>query len=68
MCAMSLRFGICTQTPPGEKLYNIETDLLMVCDKMYLTTQPIGILRKEVEYARKIGLEVVDLAKEYRTV
>ena len=53
---------------PGEKLYNIETDLLMVCDKMYLTTQPIGILRKEVEYARKIGMEVVDLATEYRAV
>ena len=52
----------------GKQIFEIETDLLMVCDKMYLTTQPIGILKKEVEYARKIGLEVVDLAEEYRAV
>ena len=52
----------------GKQIFEIETDLLMLCDRMILTTQPIGILKKEVEYARKIGLEVVNLAAEYRAV
>lgn len=49
-------------------IFDIECDLLSNCDKMAIISNPSDIMRWEIDFARMVGMEVVDLAEKYRSI
>ena len=49
-------------------IFDIEADLLMNCDQMLIVSDISPIMRRQIEYCQRVGMEVVDLADKYRTL
>lgn len=43
-------------------------DLLSVCDVLIVASEPSKGVQKEIDFARMVGMEVVDLAEKYRSI
>ena len=43
-------------------------DLLSVCDVLIVTSEPSDGVQKEIDFARMVGMEVIDLAEKYREI
>lgn len=52
----------------AEDAYNIELDLLMNCDQMLIVSDVSPIMQRQIDFARMVGMEVVDLADKYRQI
>ena len=48
-----------------EDAYNIELDLLMNCDQMLIVSDVSLIMRRQIDYCRMVGMEVIDLAERF---
>lgn len=51
-----------------DEIYDIEVDLLMNCDQLMIVSKISPIIRREIDFARRVGMEVVDLAEKYREI
>ena len=51
-----------------EDIFDIEADLLMNCDQMLIVSDISPIMRRQIEYCQRVGMEVVDLAEKYRSI
>lgn len=51
-----------------DEIFDIECDLLCNCDQLILISDCSPIMRRQVEFAKRIGMEVFDLADEYGTL
>ena len=49
-----------------DDIFNIEADLLMNCDQMLIVSDISPIMRRQIDYCRMVGMEVIDLAEKYR--
>lgn len=43
-------------------------DLLSVCDVLIVASDPSKVVQKEIDFAKMVGMEVVDLAEKYRSI
>lgn len=43
-------------------------DLLSVSDVLIVASEPSAGVQKEIDFARMVGMEVVDLAEKYRSI
>ena len=43
-------------------------DLLSVCDVLIVASEPSEGVQKEIDFARLVGMEVIDLAEKYREI
>ena len=43
-------------------------DLLSLCDTLIVASDVSHGVQKEIDFARMVGMEVVDLAKKYRSI
>ena len=53
---------------PQDDIFDIEADLLMNCDQMLIVSDVSPIMRRQIEYCQRVGMEVVDLAEKYRSI
>lgn len=51
-----------------EEEMEIFLDLLSVCDVLIVTSDVSDGVQKEIDFARMVGMEVIDLADKYRTL
>ena len=51
-----------------EQEMEICLDLLSVCDVLIVASEPSKGVQKEIDFARLVGMEVIDLADKYRTL
>ena len=51
-----------------DEIFDIEADLLMNCDQMLIVSDISPIMRRQIEYCKRVGMEVVDLAEKYRSI
>lgn len=51
-----------------DDIFNIEADLLMNCDQMLVVSDVSPIMKRQIDYCRMVGMEVVDLAEKYRSI
>ena len=51
-----------------DEILDIELDLLMNCDQMLIVSDISPIMRRQIEYCQRVGMEVVDLAEKYRSI
>ena len=51
-----------------DDIFNIEADLLMNCDQMLNVSDVSPIMRRQIDYCRMVGMEVIDLAEKYRSI
>ena len=51
-----------------DDIFNIEADLLMNCDQMLIVSDISPIMRRQIEYCQRVGMEVVNLAEKYREI
>ena len=51
-----------------EQEMEICLDLLSVCDVLIVASEPSKGVQKEIDFARLVGMEVIDLADKYRTI
>ena len=51
-----------------EQEMEICLDLLSVCDVLIVASDISGGVQKEIDFARMVGMEVVDLAEKYRRI
>ena len=51
-----------------DDIFEIEADLLSNCDQLLIVSDISPIMQKEIDFARMVGMEVIDLADKYRTV
>lgn len=51
-----------------DDIFDIEADLLMNCDQMLIVSDVSPIMRRQIDYCRMVGMEVVDLAEKYRSI
>ena len=51
-----------------DDIFDIEADLLMNCDQMLIVSDISPIMRRQIDYCRMVGMEVVDLAEKYRSI
>ena len=51
-----------------DEIYDIEADLLMNCDQLLIVSKISPIIRREIDFARRVGMEVIDLAEKYREI
>ena len=49
-----------------EQEMEICLDLLSVCDVLIVASEPSDGVQKEIDFARMVGMEVIDLAEKYR--
>ena len=49
-------------------IFNIEADLLMNCDQMLIVSDISPIMQRQIDFARMVGMEVIDLAEKYRSI
>ena len=43
-------------------------DLLSVADVLIVASEPSKGVQKEIDFARRVGMEVIDLAEKYREI
>ena len=43
-------------------------DLLSVCDVLIVASEPSKGVQKEIDFARMVGMEVIDLEEKYREI
>lgn len=51
-----------------DDIFDIEADLLMNCDQMLIVSDISPVMRRQIEYCQRVGMEVVDLAEKYRSI
>ena len=51
-----------------EQEIKICLDLLSVCDVLIVASEPSKGVQKEIDFARMVGMEVIDLAEKYRKI
>ena len=51
-----------------EQEMEICLDLLSVCDVLIVASEPSKGVQKEIDFARMVGMEVIDLAEKYREI
>lgn len=51
-----------------QDVFEIESDLLMLCDKMLVASEISPLMQNQMDYCRKVGIEVVSLEDEYRKI
>ena len=51
-----------------DEIYDSEVDLLMNCDQLLIVSKISPIIRREIDFARRVGMEVIDLAEKYREI
>ena len=51
-----------------DDIFDIDADLLMNCDQMLIVSEFSPIMRRQIEYCKRVGMEVVDLAEKYRSI
>ena len=51
-----------------DDIFDIEADLLMNCDQMLIVSDISPIMRRQIEYCQRVGMEVIDLAEKYRSI
>ena len=51
-----------------DDIFDIEADLLMNCDQMLIVSDISPIIQREIDFARMVGMEVIDLAEKYRKI
>ena len=51
-----------------DDIFDIEADLLMNCDQMMIVSDISPIMRRQIDYCRMVGMEVIDLAEKYRII
>lgn len=51
-----------------DDIFDIEADLLMNCDQMLIVSDISPVMRRQIDFARMVGMEVVDLAEKYRII
>ena len=51
-----------------EQEMEICLDLLSVCDCLIVASDISGGVQKEIDFARMVGMEVIDLAEKYRKI
>ena len=49
-------------------IFEIECDLLCNCDQLLIVSDLSPVMRRQIDFARKVGMEVIDLADKYRTI
>ena len=48
-----------------DDIFNIEADLLMNCDTMFIVSDISPIMQRQIDYCRMVGMEVIDLAERF---
>ena len=48
-----------------DDIFDIEADLLMNCDQMLIVSDISPIMRRQIDYCRLVGMEVIDLAERF---
>ena len=51
-----------------DDIFEIESDLLMNCDQLLIVSDISPIMRRQIEYCHRVGMEVIDLAEKYREI
>ena len=51
-----------------DDIFDIEADLLMNCDQLLIVSDISPIMRRQIEYCQRVGMEVIDLAEKYRSI
>ena len=51
-----------------DDIFDIECDLLCNCDQLLIVSDISPVMRREIDFARMVGMEVVDLAEKYRSI
>ena len=51
-----------------DDIFDIEADLLMNCDQMLIVSDVSPIMRRQIDYCRMVGMEVIDLAEKFRQI
>lgn len=51
-----------------DEIYDIEADLLMNCDQMLIACEITPIIQRQIDFARMVGMEVIDLAEKFRQI
>lgn len=51
-----------------DEIFDIEADLLMNCDQLLIVSDISPIMRRQIEYCQRVGMEVIDLAEKYRKI
>ena len=51
-----------------DEIFDIECDLLCNCDKMLIVSDISPIIQREIDFAKMVGMEVIDLAEKYREI
>ena len=51
-----------------DDIFDIEADLLMNCDQMLIVSDVSPIMRRQIDYCRMVGMEVIDIAEKYREI
>ena len=51
-----------------EQEMEICLDLLSVCDYLIVASDISGGVQKEIDFAKMVGMEVIDLAEKYRKI
>ena len=51
-----------------DDIFDIEADLLMNCDQMLIVSDISPIMRRQIDYCRTVGMEVIGLAEKYRQI
>lgn len=51
-----------------DDIFNIEADLLMNCDQLLIVSDISPVMQRQIDFARMVGMEVINLADKYRTV
>ena len=49
-----------------DDFFDLELDLLMNCDQLLIVSKNSPIMRRQIDYCRMVGMEVVYLAEKYR--
>ena len=51
-----------------DEIFDIECDLICNCDQLLIASDISPIMRRQIDFARMVGMEVVDLAEKYRSI
>ena len=51
-----------------KQIYDIETDVLSNCDQLLIVSDISPIMQMQIDFARMVGMEVIDLAEKYREI
>ena len=51
-----------------DEIFDIECDLLCNCDQLLVVSEISPIIQLEIDFARMVGMEVIDLAEKYREI